>query len=89
MPQDQNADQVDETENLRREMVAEINANPGSRESLERLHGKVYNTRELGAEFEVTGFMAPFVVVTRKSDGQKGSMEFQHHPRFYYGFQAH
>jgi hypothetical protein len=31
--------------------------------------------------------MAPFVVVRRLSDGQKGSLEFQHHPRFYFNFQ--
>ena len=26
------------------------------------------------------------VVVTRKSDNQKGSLEFQHSPRFYFDF---
>jgi hypothetical protein len=35
---------------------------------------------------EVLGFMAPFVVVRRKSDNVKGSMEFCHSPRFYYNF---
>jgi hypothetical protein len=30
--------------------------------------------------------MAPFVVVRRKADGRKGSLEFQHHPRFYFNF---
>jgi hypothetical protein len=30
--------------------------------------------------------MAPFVVVRRKADGVKGSLMFQHMPRFYYGF---
>jgi len=38
--------------------------------------------------FDVLGFMAPVVVVRRKSDGQKGSLFFQHHPRFYFGFEA-
>jgi hypothetical protein len=32
------------------------------------------------------GFMAAFVVVTRKADGVKGSMEFTHNPRFYFNF---
>jgi hypothetical protein len=30
--------------------------------------------------------MAPFVVVRRKSDGVKGSMMFQHMPRYYFSF---
>jgi len=38
----------------------------------------------LGREFEVAGFMAPFVVVRRRSDGEKGSLEFQNNPRFYF-----
>jgi len=47
----------------------------------------VWDTDQLRAEFEVTGFMAPFVAVRRKSDGVKGAMMFQHHPRFYFDFQ--
>ena len=35
------------------------------------------------------GFMAPFIGVERKSDGQKGSIEFQHSPRFYFNFVSH
>ena len=79
---------MDETEAYRRERVAEINANPGSREALEAQHGKVWSTEELTKEFIVSGFAAPFVVVTRRSDGQMGLLEFQHSPRFYYGFTA-
>jgi hypothetical protein len=37
----------------------------------------------------VIGFMAPLVVVRRKHDGKKGSLEFQHSPRFYFGFSPH
>lgn len=33
--------------------------------------------------------MAPLVVVRRKADGVKGSLEFQHNPRFYFNFQPH
>ena len=76
----------DPTEPIRREMVARINANPGSREALEAEYGQVWDTQQLGTDFEVSGFMAPFVGVTRKSDGAKGSLTFQHNPRFYYGF---
>ena len=76
----------DETEGIRRQLVAEINAEPGSREALEAEHGQVWNTQELGSDFEVLAFMAPFVVVKRLSDGKKGSLMFQHSPRFYFKF---
>jgi len=77
----------DPTESIRREMVAEINAEPGSREYLEAKHGKVWDTTEMQEEFEALGFMAPFIVVRRRSDGVRGSLTFQHNPRFYFAFQ--
>jgi hypothetical protein len=80
---------TDPTEEIRKEMVADINAQPGSREYLEGKHGQVWDTSELGRDFEVIGFMAPVVVVRRKSDGQKGSLMFQHNPRFYFSFDPH
>ena len=76
------------TEAIRRKMVKEINAVEGSREFIEAQHGQVWDTQELQADFEVQGFMAPFIGVRRKSDGAKGSMAFQHAPRFYFNFQA-
>jgi hypothetical protein len=79
----------DPTETVRRELVAEINAEPGSREALEALHGQVWNTEELSRDFEVIGFMAPMIAVIRKSDGVKGSLFFQHRPRFYFSFEPH
>lgn len=78
----------DPTEATRRELVKEINANPGSREALEAKHGQVWNTQELQQDFEVLGFMAPFVIVSRRSDRAKGSLEFQANERFYFNFQA-
>jgi len=36
----------------------------------------------------VLGFMAPLVVVRRKADGVRGSLEFQHNPRFLFQFSA-
>jgi hypothetical protein len=77
---------ADETEAIRRQMVAEINANPGSREYLEAKHGNVWDTSELQDAFQVLGFMAPFVVARRRRDGVKGSLMFQHDPRFYHSF---
>jgi hypothetical protein len=79
----------DPTETIRRERLAEINAEPGSREALEAEYGQVWNTDELRRDFEVIGFMAPLIAVRRRSDGQKGSLEFQHDPRLYFNWQPH
>ena len=76
----------DPTEAIRRERLAEINAQPNSREALEAEHGQVWDTDQLRQDFEVVGFLAPLVVVRRKADGAKGSLEFQHSPRLYWGF---
>jgi len=76
----------DSTEAVRRVLVNEINSNPGSREALEKEYGQVWDTNQLSQDFEVTGFMAPFVVVRRKADGAVGSLMFQHSPRFYFSF---
>ena len=78
----------DPTESTRRTMVAEINANPGSRKHLEQTHGQIWDTSELQQDFSVEGFLAPFVVVRRKSDGKRGSLLFQHSPRLYHSFTA-
>ena len=80
----------DPTEAARRERLAEINAEPGSREALEAQYGQVWNTQQLAQDFEVIGFLAPLVVVRRKADGMKGSLEFQHGPpRLYFNFKPH
>lgn len=50
--------------------------------------GQTWDTTQLQADFEVTGFAAPYVVVRRKSDGQKGMLQFTHSPRVYWGFEA-
>ena len=79
-------------EGLRREMVAEINSQVQSddsiteRQRLETVEGQVWNTQELSTDFEVLGFLAPFVTVRRKVDKVKGTLTFQHHPRFYFDF---
>lgn len=82
----------DQTEQIRRDRSAVINGAVESHEPdsertrLEVRYGKVWDTAQLGQEFEVLGFMAPYAVVRRRSDGCKGSLEFQHHPRFYFNF---
>lgn len=80
---------IDETETVRRELGATINAEPGSREYLEAQHGQVWDTNQLQEDFTVLGFMSPMIAVIRKSDGIKGSLFFQHGPRFYFNFQPH
>ena len=71
----------DNTEALRREMI-ETN-----QPHVDLAHAdRRWDTAQLQADFEVLGFMAPFVVVRRRSDGKKGSMEFTHSPRFYFNF---
>lgn len=59
-----------------------------SREALEIVHGqgKVYDTKQVQRLFQITGFLAPYVSCIRKSDGVRGTLKFQHSPRFYFGF---
>ncbi len=77
----------DPTESARRAMVQDQRASgPTPREVLEQTHGRVWDTSQLTEDFEVIGFLAPFVAVRRKSDGQKGSLSFQHSPRLYFDF---
>jgi hypothetical protein len=45
-----------------------------------------WSTSQLTEEFDVIGFLAPFVMVRRKSDGVKGTMTFRHSPRVYFDF---
>jgi len=82
----------DETEGVRVDMIQDINSEVGPRDDerlrLEERHGQVWDTGELQRDFKVFGFSAPFVVVHRKSDGIRGSLVFQHDPRFYFSFKA-
>ena len=79
---------TDDNEKLRQLLAMGVNSSPQTREELETNHGKnnVFDTKELGEHFEVLGFAAPFVAVKRKSDGKKGSLLFQHSPRYYFDF---
>jgi hypothetical protein len=63
---------TDPTEDTRREMIATLAP------VLDLLvdSGPRWDTEELQRDFEVLGFMAPFVVVRRRSDGLRGSLEF-------------
>ena len=76
----------DPTEGFRREMVSELNRLPGGREDLEEKYGKVWSTDEMCSEFSALGFLAPYIHVMRKTDKVKGTLMFQHNPRFYFSF---
>ena len=78
---------IDPTESLRREQVAAINVDPKSREALAALHGQIWDTTELQRDFEPLGFAAPYIIVRRREDGVRGSLMFQHEPRFYFRFE--
>ena len=73
-------------EELRLGKLVALNIEPVDRTMLEQRYGEVWNAVQLGRDFQVLGFMAPFVVVRRKSDNKTGSLEFQHHPRFYFNW---
>lgn len=74
----------DETEAIRRQMVA--SGQPYKDLAVTPEHMR-WDAEQLKIDFEVLGFLAPFVVVRRTADGVVGTMEFTHHPRFYFNFQ--
>jgi len=83
----------DPTEEIRREKVAELNGSVAedtvdeARAKLAAEFGQLWDTEQLQQEFTVTGFLAPYVTVRRKSDGATGTLQFTHNPRFYFRFQ--
>lgn len=52
------------------------------------VQGQEWDTEALQRDFTVDFFNAPFVWVTRKADGVKGTLRFKHNPRVYFGFEA-
>ena len=60
---------------------------PRTRAELEAVFGRVWDTRQLAAEFTITSIITPdALVVRRKVDGAVGTMTFQNQPRFYFQF---
>ncbi len=57
------------------------------RKELSDKYGEVLTTAEMQERYDVMGFSAGLCVVTRKSDGKRGSLDFTHMPRFYHSFQ--
>ena len=62
---------IDETENIRRQMVATINANAGPRAELESKHGQVWDTSQLKRTSRSSA-SSP-----RSSSSNGGQMEFE------------
>jgi hypothetical protein len=56
--------------------------------ALENEYGadNVFDSTQLRENFEVEGFGGGICVVKRRSDGVRGSLDFDHMPRFYYRF---
>lgn len=57
------------------------------RERLEAEHGQVWDSYELARDFIIEAFSCPLVAVTRRSDGVRGTVVYQHEPRFYFKFE--
>ena len=53
---------------------------------LEEKYGEVLNTTEATAKYEFKSFLAPFVLVERKSDEVEGLLQFSDYPRYYFDF---
>jgi hypothetical protein len=77
----------DETETYRRARFHELNEEAAARLELEERHGQVWSTEELRGQFEVLTFAAPFVIVRDRKSTKRGTLEFQHSPRFYFNWQ--
>lgn len=56
------------------------------RELAEKGIADVWNTDEVREHFEILGFCAPYCTARRKSDGKKGTLQFNHMPRLYFNF---
>ena len=75
---------MDSTEAARRKLVAVINENPKERDALEMEYGRVWDTEELIEDFDVESFLAPFAIVIDKDSENRGTIMFQHAPRYYF-----
>ena len=76
----------DPTVELRKQRAREINSRPRNRLALHRDFGDVWTHQEMAQEFDIVLWICPLVIVIRRSDGIKGSLLYQHQPRFYFRF---
>lgn len=54
------------------------------RAQLEEKHGTVFDTSEVQKEFNIESFGYGFAFGTRRSTGEKTTLDFTHSPRFYW-----
>jgi hypothetical protein len=73
---------TDETEDLRRHMLETGQPQLDLQQATER-----WDHTTVGEHFQITSFMAPFCVAIRRTTGRKGTLEFTHHPRWYFNWQ--
>ena len=74
---------IDPTEEVRRALIPET---PHLVQQELDAGRPVWDFASVRQDFIITGFLAPFVTATRKSDGQKGTLMFTHSPRFYFSW---
>ena len=77
---------IDETETIRRQMVAEINANPGAERNLKPSTARSGTRAKCRTISRCSAFSLRLSSCSRRSDGVRGSLMFQNDPRLYYGF---
>ena len=77
---------IKDTELIQEKMLEIINNGDEDRKAIEAEYGQTWNSEELGRDFKVMGFAAPYCVVLRKADDKKGTIMFKHSPRIYFGF---
>ena len=74
---------MDATEQIRRNLVLQM---PAAAAAAFAAGEPTWDTEELGRDFEVLSFLAPFVVVRRRADDVRGTLQFAHHPRRYFAW---
>lgn len=74
----------DPTEGARRALIPTMPAELAARVEAGE---QIWDTQTMQADFEAIGFMAPFIVVRRRSDGVRGTLMFDHSPRWYFGWE--
>ena len=72
------------TETIRRLQQAVVNQTPTDQLPIK---DRTWTTQELQEEFDVIGFAAPYVVVSSKTTGKRGTMMFKHSPRIYFNYE--
>jgi hypothetical protein len=63
-----------------------INGNPKDAFELKSTYEEVWSAAEVGSRYEILGFKSPFAIARCRETGEKGTLIFQNHPRFYFGW---